>query len=244
MRKKYRNSDGTWKKSTPYYIKPKINYWEEESSDEEISSDEENDDKFLEEKVEEDNPLPLTPSLTEPRVKIYPIIEQEEMIVHPHNLEPEQISKIHKQVVFVDIETYSPSRERDIDLIPEISKHHTHEERNRSGSDRLKEGEVEANTLNHLNPEIKDPNDEKEVIEEIKPIEQKDEPNNDAKKMEEMNRFCVLLFLIGNKEIRKQDEKTTGQIIFEPPMNEKGDFKNDHDFYLQENLKTMKGPQA
>ena len=27
-------------------------------------------------------------------------------------------------------------------------------------------------------------------------------------------------------------------------MNEKGDYKNDQDFYLQENLKTTKGPQA
>ena len=67
---KYRNADGSWKKSTPYYIKPKINYWDEETSDEE-TSDEENDD----ETAKEDEAIPLTPPLAESRIKITLVTE-------------------------------------------------------------------------------------------------------------------------------------------------------------------------
>lgn len=86
---KYRNTVGSWKKSTPYYIKPKINYWDEETSDEETSdeetsveetsSDKESDEENFEEKVEEVNPVPLTPPLAESGIKFTLVTEPVEI---------------------------------------------------------------------------------------------------------------------------------------------------------------------
>ena len=130
----------------------------------------------------------------------------------------------------------SPSRERDIELNCEISEEPTHQDINRSGSDRLKEGEVDANTLTHSNPESKDQNDDSLMSEEIQAIEQKDDPNKDTEKMEEINRFCVLLFLLRNQEIREPDEitKSMERIISEPFKDEKEDSQINQDFNLKE----------
>jgi len=62
---KYRNAEGSWKKSTPYYIKPKINYWDEETSDEETSDEESGD-----ETDKRDDAIPLTQPLSESGIKI------------------------------------------------------------------------------------------------------------------------------------------------------------------------------
>jgi len=61
----------------------------------------------------------------------------------------------------------------------------------------------------------------------MKVMEEKYEPNNDTKKIKEINRFCVLLFLLRNEEIRERDKirRTTEHIILETTMNEKADSK-------------------
>ncbi len=220
-------------------------------SDQLIEKSEKRKQVIFERIVEEDEAIPLTPTLTEPGAKFafvkepveiqvdfemvskvpsksffIPLIERSELdrlnekaVAMINEIKAIQEEKVNKEMeTIIDqinhkprsqneesicspverdglfINPYSPSRERDIDLIPEISRRHTQKERNRSGSDRLKEGEVDAITATHLNLEITDPNEEKGTIKEMKVMEEKDEPNNDAKKMEEINRFCVLLF--------------------------------------------------
>jgi len=132
--------------------------------------------------------------------------------------------------------TDSSSREREIDISFEISLKPSHVETDRSGSDRLKEGEIEANTQIQPNQEVKDTNEKGETIEEIKRIEQKDESNKDTERIEEINRFCVLLFLLRNQEIREPAEitKMVEQIIPESLPDEKGFSQNRKDLNLKE----------
>jgi len=157
----YRNKDGSWIKSTPYYMKPKNNFWDEETSDEE-SEDEEIKVESIPLKlplpelevqvplvlVVEDHILPtagnkVIPSAASKNESSFKLFSKVGAIMskRTHSLLPENF--IYDPITLISSEPSSLSREKETVTESIFGPNKpSNVKMDRSGWDRQKEGEV------------------------------------------------------------------------------------------------------
>ena len=150
-------------------------------------------------------------------------------------------------------ESYSLSREREMDFPLFINLTSSDALMSRSGSDRLKEGEVGVSPSIQLNQQIKEipekveTNKETEITEvevnpQIQPNQQIKESNKETQMIGVVNNFCIFLFVSALpilQVIREPDKiiKTSDEIIFFPEtVNYKDPQTRNQDVYLNKEL--------